>query len=153
MELTLTEAAKETGRTRSAIFKSIKSGRLSARKDDNGEYRIDASELFRVYQPAKQEATQDYTIGNGSISNGLIEELKVLRERLSGLETLTTQHARERDLLSNMMDDLKKDRDHWRQQATHLLEHKQSADMPTKGARKPVEAPKGFLGMFSRRRA
>jgi hypothetical protein len=53
--LTLTESSKETGLTRSAIFKAIKSGRLSANKNDKGEFLIDPAELFRVYKPVNKE--------------------------------------------------------------------------------------------------
>lgn len=37
---------------RSTIFKAIKGGRLSARKDDGGQFRIDPAELARVFAPA-----------------------------------------------------------------------------------------------------
>jgi len=53
--LTLTESSKETGLTRSAIFKAIKSGRLSANKNNKGEFLIDPAELFRVYKPVNKE--------------------------------------------------------------------------------------------------
>ena len=46
---TMSEAAKQVGKTRQTIFKAIKSGRLSARKNDDGSYQIDPAELFRVY--------------------------------------------------------------------------------------------------------
>ena len=46
--LTLTQAAKEVGRTRSTIFKSIKSGRLSATKDAQGHLLIDPVELIKI---------------------------------------------------------------------------------------------------------
>ena len=49
--LTLTESAKETGLSRTAIFNAIKKGRLSATKNAQGQYLIDPAELFRVYKP------------------------------------------------------------------------------------------------------
>jgi len=48
-EMTLTEAAKWAGVTRPTIFKALKSGRLSGRKDEAGEWRIEPAELERVY--------------------------------------------------------------------------------------------------------
>jgi excisionase family DNA binding protein len=42
---TITEAAKKAGVSRTAIYKAIKAGRLSATKDDNGNFQIDAAEL------------------------------------------------------------------------------------------------------------
>jgi hypothetical protein len=55
--LTLAQAAKETGLTKPAIFKAIKSGKISASKDDRGQWMIDPAELFRVYAPASQKET------------------------------------------------------------------------------------------------
>ena len=49
MELSLSAAAKATGRSKSTIGRAIKSGKLSARRDDAGGYRIDTSELARTF--------------------------------------------------------------------------------------------------------
>lgn len=50
--LTLGQAAKETGLGKSTILRAVKSGRLSAARNDDGSWRIDPAELFRVYAPA-----------------------------------------------------------------------------------------------------
>jgi hypothetical protein len=47
----LAQAAQEVGRSKSALLKSIKSGRLSAVRDDRGAYFVDPVELFRVFSP------------------------------------------------------------------------------------------------------
>ena len=47
--LTLGQAAKEAGKTKTAIANAIKIGRLSATRDGQGRYQIDPAELFRVY--------------------------------------------------------------------------------------------------------
>lgn len=49
MELSLSAAARATGRSKSTIGRAIKSGKLSAHRDDAGGYRIDASELARAF--------------------------------------------------------------------------------------------------------
>jgi hypothetical protein len=49
MELSLSAAARATGRSKSTIGRAIKSGKLSARRDDAGGYCIDASELARAF--------------------------------------------------------------------------------------------------------
>ena len=49
MAYTLGEAARATGKSKPAISKAIKSGRLSASRADDGSYRIDPAELERVY--------------------------------------------------------------------------------------------------------
>ncbi len=49
MELSLSAAARATGRSKSTIGRAIKAGKLSAHRDDAGGYRIDASELARTF--------------------------------------------------------------------------------------------------------
>lgn len=49
MEYTPTEAAKAMGVGKSTVHRLIKAGRLSARRCDDGSYRVDASELARVF--------------------------------------------------------------------------------------------------------
>jgi hypothetical protein len=44
---------------KSAIFKAIKNGRISASKDDKGQWMIDPAELFRVYAPAEKKETEE----------------------------------------------------------------------------------------------
>ncbi len=47
--LTLGQAAKLCGVPKSTIARAVKSGRLSASRDDLGQYSIDPAELHRVY--------------------------------------------------------------------------------------------------------
>jgi len=49
--LTVSQAAKEVGITRGGLWKAIKEGRLSATKNNKGQFCIDPAELFRVYPP------------------------------------------------------------------------------------------------------
>lgn len=49
-ELTLGQAAKLAGVGKTTLTRAIKSGRLSADRRDDGSYRIDASELARIYE-------------------------------------------------------------------------------------------------------
>jgi chromosome segregation ATPase len=150
--LTLGQAAKESNVSKSTLSRAIKEGRMSATRREDGGYMIDPAELFRAY-PKKQSATDAETVSwsgtqpvQHSNINGLQMEVEMLRERLQDKDS----HI---DTLQQQVGDIQKDRDHWRQQATHLLEHKQSADTSTEGHRNAVEAHKGFFGMFSRRRA
>ena len=121
MVYTLGEAARATGKSKATISKAIKSGRISAQKDEIGTFHIDPSELHRVYPPtvsSEQEETPKKTLARTDI-DGTIRELQARLEaahdRLSDKETVIA--------------DLKEDRDRWRQQATALLaDHR-----PTKG--------------------
>lgn len=114
MVYTLGEAAKATGKSKATISKAIKSGRISASKDDTGTFRIDPSELHRVYPPTpsgKQLYTPNETETNINEAGGF-RELKARLE--AAQERLADKDA--------MIADLREDRDRWRQQATALLE-------------------------------
>jgi excisionase family DNA binding protein len=110
MVYTLGEAAKATGKSKATISKAIKSGRISAQKDETGTFRIDPSELHRVYPPtvsSEQHETPDSPLETGSLVRELQARLEAAHERLSDKETVIS--------------DLREDRDRWRQQATALL--------------------------------
>src|SRR5919202_175787 len=49
--LNLREAAEQAGTSKSSIFRAIKSGRLSATRDDFGGVQIDPAELARAFPP------------------------------------------------------------------------------------------------------
>ena len=110
---TLGQAAKETGKQKSTILEAIRSGRLSATRDDKKQWQIEASELFRVYE-AKPRTERHETPPNTNE-----HPLEIARM----LEKEQEERARERRQLEGVIDDLRADRDHWRQQATALLTH------------------------------
>ena len=58
MHLSLGQAAKETGMDKSTLSRAIKSGKLSATRQENGGYAIDPAELFRVFAPASKDTEQ-----------------------------------------------------------------------------------------------
>ena len=90
---TITEAAKQTGLTRAGIHKAIKAGRLSATKDDSGNYSIDAAELFRVYKPVDIESKQE------PVNLPNTAEHQLIAQRLEFTEILLKQVESERDNL------------------------------------------------------
>lgn len=55
-ELSLRQAAVETGTSKSTILRAIQSGRLSAARTDDGGYAIQPAELFRVYPSRPQRS-------------------------------------------------------------------------------------------------
>ena len=119
MHLTLGQAAKETGKSKSVVSSAIKSGRLSAIKSDTGSWQIDPAELFRVFpkQNTKNpEKEQNRTPENAQQNRLLEREIELLHERLT-----------EKD---DIIDDLRQDRDHWRQQATALLTDERPQERP-----------------------
>lgn len=113
MAYTLGEAAKATGKSKATISKAIKSGRISAKKDETGTFCIDPAELHRVYAPTvsiEHNETPKATPEDREKS-GLIRELQ------ARLEAANERLADKEEIIS----DLREDRDKWRQQATALL--------------------------------
>src|SRR5215210_7248858 len=51
MKLSLRTAAAQAGVSKTTIIRAIRSGRLSAPRNDDGRWAIDPAELFRVYPP------------------------------------------------------------------------------------------------------
>ena len=131
--LTLNQTAKVAHKSKAAILEAIRSGRLSAKRNELGQWEIDPAELFRVY-PQNQSETGRENRDQPQVENHttpiLLEKIASFEERLRATEA---ERERERRQLESQLDDLKTDRDHWRQQATMLLTHQQQP--PTETAR------------------
>ena len=110
-ELSLSQAAKLTGKSKSTINRAIKTGKLSATRHEDGSYSIDPAELSRAFgiEPLGSTKRRDAE-----------PEGAHLFERIAALEAML---SREREV----SDDLKEDRDRWRQQATALLTDQRAA--------------------------
>ena len=114
--LTLSEAAKETGLTKPAIFKSIQKGRLSASKDEKGQWLIDPAELFRVYPPAAKKETVETQTG----SLELLLKLKEMEAKLEVTEKRLLDKESEIENFRVQVDDLRNERERWRIQAEQI---------------------------------
>jgi excisionase family DNA binding protein len=110
MKLTLGQAARQAGISKSYLSRLVKSGKISAERQENGEFRIDPSELDRLadIRPHGHDA------GNSTSERletprelVLQREVELLREML---------HDKEQTL-----QDVRRERDAWRQQAQTLL--------------------------------
>lgn len=97
------QAAKETGVSKATLSKALKSGRLSYVAKSTAGYEIDPAELFRVF-PAKPPATVEG------------ERSETHREHI----LLDDAHRREVQLLREQLDEVRTDRDAWREQAQRL---------------------------------
>ena len=85
-EMTLTEAAQWAGVSRPTMFKAIKKGRISAEKNQSGEYRINPAELERAFPPAglaiaKPVATE--TTGTSAELDAKYREIALLKDALA----------------------------------------------------------------------
>jgi hypothetical protein len=104
----LKQAADAVDRGKPAILKAIKSGRISAKKDDNGQWRIDPAELHRVYPVAATGNGSDTTPGERQEtpkeSSVVAREIEMLRERLAEKDELIADLRTERDRLLGVME-------------------------------------------------
>ena len=85
MLYTLGQAAKATGRSKPTIQRAIKSGLISAKKNENGSYTIDPAELHRVF-PAVTSLDNDTGDMKQSETQELQGETRLLRELLEQVE-------------------------------------------------------------------
>ena len=141
--LTLSQAAKQTGKSKSVISKALKNGTLSYASKESSGYRIDAAELFRVFAKHENEnvqRTRSRTPENGGenpYENALkIRELetenKLLHERMKDKEA--------------RIEELQEERNEWRSQAQRLLlTHQHSQDEAEKAAESKKEDSSGQL--------
>ena len=98
--LNLTAASRAAGVGRSTIVRALKSGRLSATTNEQGERVIDTSELVRVFGPLKgagyprEQAVDSRGIDQNDDMVGLLrEQLTAALER----EKQTVERGRERE--------------------------------------------------------
>lgn len=144
MELSLSAAAKATGRSKSTIGRAIKSGKLSARRDEAGGYRVDASELARAFDWDPQGGVPwRATEPPGPLTEPEAApppELLVLRTRLELLEQAL---EREREALAHEREttaDLRQRLDRSDERVRALLAQPAPAPSPA-----PAPARGGFL--------
>lgn len=114
--LPIQQAADMVGRTRSALMKAIKNGKLSARKDAFGRIHIEPAELQRVYRVLP-------------VANSNRPE-KVIDGNSEFIAQLQAENA-----------DLREQRDQWKAQSHNWMEQAQRLALA-----KPITEPekKGF---------
>lgn len=105
MLYTLGQAAKAVGKAKGTIKNAIDKGRISASKNEAGEYQIDPSELHRVY-PLTTEQSKMNAVTPPATPPLHSTEIKALEDKVRMLETA--------------LDDARQDRDEWRKQAQQL---------------------------------
>ena len=103
MGYTLGQAAKAAGKSRTTILRALKNSRISGTKDAHGNWSIDPAELHRVY-PALHPAVTE--------RNGTAADDATIRNT-QGNDVIRALEAR--------IEELRQDRDAWRDQAQRLL--------------------------------
>lgn len=117
---TLGEASKETGVQKSTLSKALKSGKLSYFEKTSAGYKIEPSELFRIYPRKPQDTVADTIVykqyDTPEMNPDFIRlqvELEQLRERLT---------------------ETQEQRDKWQAQAMQLALPKPEAEIAGRGA-------------------
>lgn len=99
----LKDAAEAVGLGKPAILKAIQKGRISAKKNDFGQWEIDPSELHRVYKPVPNGIRQ----GNGIERQGTQEtapETIVLKAKLEAMDGIKARLENECNDLRRRLD-------------------------------------------------
>lgn len=129
----LSQAAEETGKSKSVISKALKSGRLSHNgKGENG-YKIDPAELFRVFpKNSKNDAKNSEKERSRTPENDLENAFKI-RE----LELELAAEVKEKKFFKDQYEKMEVEKDDWKNQAQKLL---------LTAPEKPVQAANENLG-------
>lgn len=107
--LSLREAAREAGVSKSTILRAIQRGRLSAARTDDGGYDIQPAELFRIYEPrTSADRTGNDAVGQDAPAS-VQEATAVLQAENEGLRNQITT-------LRELADEMKAQRDSWQRQ-------------------------------------
>jgi len=125
--LNLSEAARESGQSKSAIWRAVKSGRLSATRTYTGGYQIDPAELHRAFSPGADGRATDGGAPTVSMKRDPTEleraEAALMQSQIERLLQLGA-------LIRHELDSAKKDQD-----ASHS-----QADLPYSNAAAPARS-------------
>lgn len=109
------QAARLVGCGKTTITRAIKSGRISAERLDDGSYRIDGSELMRVYSIKAETLEQSHETVT-AVHHATSSETLVTPDVTARLAALDAEVKGLRELLNEVKDS----RDQWRAQAERL---------------------------------
>lgn len=108
--VSISEAARLTGKARSTLHKYIKQGRLSTTTDQNtGKKNIETSELIRVFGKISNlsATTNDSVTSVSKLHQETQNDTQSLQAKLQLLEQENTHLKAEKELLSKNLDDIR----------------------------------------------
>jgi excisionase family DNA binding protein len=96
MKHTLGTAAKATGVSKSTVYRAVKSGKLSASRNIDGEYEIDPAELHRVYEPVSERAEIDDMKRDATASDTADDTmLAFMREQVIAAQAIADEYKQD----------------------------------------------------------
>ena len=120
--LTISDAAKAAGLSRSQLYAGyIKTGKITVDRADSKKPKIDTAEIIRVFGTIQPDRTRSDTVGHDktldnttSYGDDLTQTVRELTARIAELENGNELLKKELRMTSDHLDDVRKDRDHWR---------------------------------------
>jgi len=142
------DAAKRVGKSKTTILRAIRSGKLSANKNEVGGYSIDPSELARVYGGGSRDPGHDPEHGaprpGSNVPGGAVNdppEISVLQVKLDAAEKLAAEREQElhhRDVtIDHLRGELESEKQERREAQTKLTAL--LSDMRPTAPERPVE--------------
>lgn len=107
--LTIVEASKQFNVGRTAIYKAIKKGELTAQINHDGIKVVDAQDMIRIFRPSSKKAVSDPVSRNSENNDDLIREL---REQVRELR-------QDKDFLKQEISSIRKDFDDYKLMITY----------------------------------
>lgn len=110
MFYSLKQAAEAIGKSKPTVLRAIQTGKISAKKNDLGEWEIDPAELHRVY--LRIEALHERSSpGKGTLTTTKsLDEIRFLQQEVARrdeqLATLRDERQREQSMMQKIIDDL-----------------------------------------------
>lgn len=147
MPYTLKQAAEATSKSKPTILRAIQRGKISAQKDADGEWRIEPAELHRVYPPVAGSGTHTVVDVMGEREGelrALRREMEVRDEKLAAVEG---ERERERQLMQDTIDDLRRRLDTEAEERRKLV-----ALLTDQRSRKAAQPHRGWLRQLWSRR-
>jgi hypothetical protein len=129
--------------SKTSILRSIKAGRISAGRNEFGQWAIEPCELHRVYPPL----TDDTATGDGTEERGVTGGETALAEANA---RAALAEARLSDF-KTMLEDIREQRDRWQQQAERVAalaitdQRKEPAPAQPQSWRRWLRTPTGDL--------
>lgn len=113
MKYSLSDAAEAAGKNKTTIQRAIKSGKISAAKNEFGAYEIDPAELHRVFPPAttkrnaQQAPSNDTQRPSAGFETSALERIVELEKELAVAQSRSVSLEEQRQQMTDTIDDLR----------------------------------------------